>query len=640
MSGGKGLPLFFQSGGGTTLLEELTNFDLEGDMKSPEDLLDSIIDDVPLNEEMNEDTFADSFGDFNPDRLPEYLQNSLITPGRNAVPDDDGDTDIADILNTSTAERLKDQAATLALSKALGNPNLIAKSASKMSGPPGLPPGLTPTPTKGKETRIDVNSLFGNSNPSFGTPYADKVRPATSNPPGLIPSREVSASFAPFTPPPLTPKDVPGSSQSVVSAILSPPPSESGAIFSPKPNFGKGKYMHPSDVRFVVNKALQPLETLDPYADDFYFIQYTIKKNSIEREKALQEKSQPPPPVKVPLPTWKDTKERIKGQISQSRAAFQAKVKEWEEKEQVLGHRIKSEVSRPRELLSLPTLQDLDFDLNDDEEVEWRAPFTSRLWSTRLAVQRGYEALFTVQELQYLLTSPLIQANVQAVEEIKHEIDVAVQVLSQSLGIRSIENESFLGLTTGSTIQLDGRHIAAIIQTTTGKKLLSRGLKLLPIQHRWTLIPIVLARLFMLSTSTSSASSSGSQTNSSNTTANTISPSSGGEAMEVEKRLLRAMIEYFQFTYKQYLEMKANQVEIVISYATDLLQNVKQILKNIMITQLEKNQLREALLGEKTRAEVMHIVISLGDTVASIVESQVAEEWKQTKDAFMSLLEG
>ena len=33
----------------------------------------------------------------------------------------------------------------------------------------------------------------------------------------------------------------------------------------------------------------------------------------------------------------------------------------------MLGHRIKSEVSRPRELLSLPTLQDLDFDLNDDE---------------------------------------------------------------------------------------------------------------------------------------------------------------------------------------------------------------------------------------------------------------------------------
>jgi hypothetical protein len=115
--------------------------------------------------------------------------------------------------------------------------------------------------------------------------------------------------------------------------------------------------------------------------------------------------------------------------------------------------------------------------------MEWKAPFNSRLWSTRLAVQRGYEALFTVQELQYLLTNPLILASPIAVEEIKREIDSAVIILSQSLGIRTIENDGHSSFTAGvgasSNIQLDGRHIAAILQTSMGKKLLTRGLKLL-----------------------------------------------------------------------------------------------------------------------------------------------------------------
>ena len=35
----------------------------------------------------------------------------------------------------------------------------------------------------------------------------------------------------------------------------------------------RGKFMSPSDVRFVVNRVLQPVESNDPYSDDFYFLQ-------------------------------------------------------------------------------------------------------------------------------------------------------------------------------------------------------------------------------------------------------------------------------------------------------------------------------------------------------------------------------
>lgn len=38
----------------------------------------------------------------------------------------------------------------------------------------------------------------------------------------------------------------------------------------------RGKFMSPSDVRYVVNKVLQPMESTDPFADDFYFLQVSI----------------------------------------------------------------------------------------------------------------------------------------------------------------------------------------------------------------------------------------------------------------------------------------------------------------------------------------------------------------------------
>jgi hypothetical protein len=345
-----------------------------------------LITDDPTQEEVNEDTFADAFGDLKMESLPEYF----VTPGRNSLPDYDDD-DVQDIFAISTAERLKDQESDMVQQSPLTMPSFgspFANNKSVTKPPPGLPPGLTPKSTIKKE------GLGADSNASLLSPALSRVTP--SNPPGLIPSPFITRSaegLFPTSSEPQTP--VTANKVSVVSAILSPPPPPplltpkhpidgknhennhttpgAGAapfFTAPKPNFGRGKAMSVGDVRFVVTKVLQPLETLDPYADDFYFIQYTIKKNILEREKSLKEQKAPPPPVNVPLPTWKDTKERIKSQIAVSRQNFHEKTKEWESKEGVLGHRVRADVARPRELLTLPSLGDLDFDLNDEDGNE------------------------------------------------------------------------------------------------------------------------------------------------------------------------------------------------------------------------------------------------------------------------------
>lgn len=92
------------------------------------------------------------------------------------------------------------------------------------------------------------------------------------------------------------------------------------------------------------------------------------------------------------------------------------------------------------------------------------------------------------QELQHLLSSPLIAANPAAHAEICREIDSAIALLSQSLGIRSSTSptpSTHPGSTTDSEIALDGGHVGAILQTAIGRKLMTRSLKLLSPPHRF-----------------------------------------------------------------------------------------------------------------------------------------------------------
>jgi hypothetical protein len=55
----------------------------------------------------------------------------------------------------------------------------------------------------------------------------------------------------------------------------------------------------------------------------------------------------------------------------------------------------------------------------------------------RHAVQKGYEALYTLQELNHLLLSPVISRNPLAREEIITQVNRAVGLLSQAVGIRT-----------------------------------------------------------------------------------------------------------------------------------------------------------------------------------------------------------
>ena len=96
-----------------------------------------------------------------------------------------------------------------------------------------------------------------------------------------------------------------------------------------------------------------------------------------------------------------------------------------------------------------------------------------------------------VQELRHLLSSPLISSSPAAAAEITKDIEAAVVLLSQSIGIRNISQPSSSsetqssGTTSAATeFSLDGGHVGALLQTPKGKNLVGRSLKLLSPEHR------------------------------------------------------------------------------------------------------------------------------------------------------------
>jgi hypothetical protein len=70
-----------------------------------------------------------------------------------------------------------------------------------------------------------------------------------------------------------------------------------------------------------------------------------------------------------------------------------------------------------------------------------------------------------------------------------------------------------------------------------------------------------------------------------------------------------------------------------------LLGNLRQSVKSVMVSQMEKSKLRNALLSSRSRAEVLHVIVQVGDQVAQEAEAAVATEWSQIREAFMSMLD-
>ena len=261
--------------------------------------------------------------------------------------------------------------------------------------------------------------------------------------------------------------------------------------------------MSTGEVRFVLSKVLDPLKMQDPYCDDFYAIQTAIKKNSEIAAAAAKNNTAPQtPPLHVPLPIWKVAKERLLQQLAASKQDQAERTVAWEKKEHVLGHVTRLDFSRPRQQLSFtaaPTDEEVELDTTGDTPKNC---YGTVLWNMRVAVNRGFNALYTVQELHQLLNTPMIASNPEARADILNEVSSALSLLSRSVGIlpqvapsgmEGLEELAAGGSGTGEVV-LEGGLVAALLQTIKGKKLISRSMRHLTATQRWALTPVILAR--------------------------------------------------------------------------------------------------------------------------------------------------
>ncbi len=637
---------------GGSVLDELIDYEDAKQGDNDDETLDVV----------NDETFG-TFGDFNPNELPDFFAKTDLNLG--SLEDNIEDLSVNEVVNTKPQlpqgvtvlpESVKPLLENKNKPKQMTMAELVSSGNNSTNNNEQVTPTATPTGVPQFPPGAMQQQMFPYTMPGpNGIPMPMMVPGPNGMPvpmpmmmpgpngmpvPMMVPGpigpngMPVMMPMPMMMPPMMHPRGLPipqpnqnnvnpkGSERTSNDVISNPwdrKPSTEQPQMPPAPKAAKGEMMNSSEVRYVVGKVLQPLETDDPFSDDYYFLQSKIKKNNILQEAAMKEKKDVPPPIYVPSPAWKDTKERIRSQMEETKGRQSSKTREWEEREGVLGHTQKSDINRPKEILSVPTLRDIENKMEDEDSI--KLPFTSRLWSMRQAVQSGYDALYTVQELHHLLKTPAFSSNPQACSEIMFEVERAISLLSQSVGIRAAVAgpPAIAGGNAPSSqeVTLEGGLVAAILQTSKGKKLMSRAIKLLVPEHRWALLPVILARLFQ-----------------------TPVKEQSDEEQKIEQTLLKILIDFVQHSHVYQQEQQAAAAAgTTASFTLVLLTNLRQCVKSVMVSQMEKSKLKNTLLSARSRAEVMHVIVQIGDKVAKDTDNSKSSEWVSIREAFMSLLD-
>jgi hypothetical protein len=143
--------------------------------------------------------------------------------------------------------------------------------------------------------------------------------------------------------------------------------------------------------------------------------------------------------------------------------------------------------------------------------------------------------------------------------------------------------------------------------------------------YRWALLPAILARILQ------------------------VNPEEqADEDKVVEEKLMKNLLDFIRHAHQYQRELQSKTDDKFLdgggdassaNFATFLLKHLRQCLKSVMITFLDKAQLRQALLSSRSRAEVLHIVVQVGDRLVEDVDAITGNEWLQIKEAFMVMLD-
>jgi hypothetical protein len=273
-----------------------------------------------------------------------------------------------------------------------------------------------------------------------------------------------------------------------------------------------GTLMNNRDVQYVVSSQLRQLHSAggDPHVDDFYYQHWLRKMRAASAAAAGGGVAAPPSSsMPLPLPSWKSEKAK-KTEAEAAKALAETEQREltstWEKKHSVLGHCAKTSISRPRQLLAVPKAGDDDVTQTITEQAEdakaaelgdkgrWAdgidsgekyPTFAGSRWAVRLAVEKGYRALFLLQDIMRLLGAQPQPKGHQA-KEMKQQSATLLQSLGQ-----------VMGLAEGGSATVDGGRVAALLSAPKGARLIAQTMPLLSVDKQRMLLPSLVLALML-----------------------------------------------------------------------------------------------------------------------------------------------
>lgn len=296
----------------------------------------------------------------------------------------------------------------------------------------------------------------------------------------------------------------------------------------------------------------------------------------------------------APLPAPIGIKKKLEQAEIRRTNNLEKRAKKWEGEEKVLGHISKSNVSKPRALLAIPTMKQESADLAEEEEK-----LRNELWAARVLIDKGMLALLDLQELQRIIKDNRV--NPDKKESLMRGVRTHIKILESCVGITEDvqeAGENKEGEEVGQpTKSFDANTLASVLKLPKGMQLVARTIEtgILPHASAVTILPSALAELLSEKREESWAANK----------------------VNMEERLLNAFERGI---------VTISQPEIPGSV-------LKNIVRSVCAQHEGESTMKDAIATGRRRAEIMHTIMKRGGEVC-----EGDQEWESLEEGFIIML--
>lgn len=265
------------------------------------------------------------------------------------------------------------------------------------------------------------------------------------------------------------------------------------------------RYMPARDVTYIVHAMLRPLQSLDAYNDDYYH--WSLMNRAGGNGAAMMGAPAALAPQSTPTPVWKEVKVTARARDEKYVASMASRAQKFAEEKKSLGQMVKTNVKRPKALLTTPVLSKDDNagtgGGNDDEakeedadsryEAEQRRNRIS-MWKARVSVDRGHAALLSLTELRRLIQAHAGEPRVA--NDLMADVKANVDLMHASLGVGVAVDSN--GKRGSKKVSVDRRVLSSTLSLPKGRTMCARVIEdgILPHPSACRVLPEALGCVF------------------------------------------------------------------------------------------------------------------------------------------------